>query len=174
MAGFYSHAVMTVQSSGKTRKGRYLFLKQMKYYDLIPTLFHEAFHQYIHLFLDFDDSLPIWFNEGVAEYFSEMKRDPGTGKNRKLNPKRIGKDRLRGVKSAVEAGTHSHLSKFIHVSHEEFHDKSDRTNEQRHYDQSFAFTPPSCKGACSPYCRTSRTSLEVRNALSSSFPHATA
>jgi tetratricopeptide (TPR) repeat protein len=34
--------------------------------DAVNTLFHEGFHQFIHMFAP---NIPLWFNEGLAEYF---------------------------------------------------------------------------------------------------------
>ncbi|HVY62245.1 MAG TPA: DUF1570 domain-containing protein, partial [Planctomycetota bacterium] len=40
------------------------------------SMFHEAFHQFLHYFLD-SDRTPFWFNEGVAEYFGPSRVRPG-------------------------------------------------------------------------------------------------
>lgn len=42
--------------------------------ELSNTLRHEAFHQYLHQFMD---EVPIWFNEGYAEYFGFSRRKQG-------------------------------------------------------------------------------------------------
>ncbi|MCE9638398.1 MAG: DUF1570 domain-containing protein [Planctomycetes bacterium] len=42
--------------------------------ELWATVRHEAFHQYLHNFIE---SAPIWFNEGYAEYFSSSRRVNG-------------------------------------------------------------------------------------------------
>lgn len=40
--------------------------------ELSNTIRHEGFHQYIH---DFIDDVPIWFDEGFAEYFGFSRRE---------------------------------------------------------------------------------------------------
>jgi len=72
MAGFYN------PGSG------YLVIKQLPFYDLIPIVYHEAFHQYLHSFVG-DVQIPIWFNEGMAVYFEGMQRDEKS-KTRALSP----------------------------------------------------------------------------------------
>jgi tetratricopeptide (TPR) repeat protein len=42
--------------------------------ELSNTIRHEGFHQYLH---DFLDDVPIWFNEGYAEYFGFSRRLSG-------------------------------------------------------------------------------------------------
>jgi hypothetical protein len=42
------------------------------------SMFHEAFHQFLHYFLD-SEKTPYWFNEGVAEYFGPSLVRPGRG-----------------------------------------------------------------------------------------------
>jgi hypothetical protein len=39
--------------------------------DVIDTLFHEAFHQFMHLHVD---DAPVWFDEGLADYFGPSKQ----------------------------------------------------------------------------------------------------
>jgi len=118
---------------------RNLVLKQMPFYDLIPTCYHEAFHQYIHMYVGYDrrgDVIPIWFNEGMAMYYEGMERDPGGGNNRRpLNPRKIKMRKLRMVKSAVFTRSSIPLEKLIDADYKQFHDKD---NEQLHYNQSFA------------------------------------
>ncbi len=41
------------------------------------TVFHEAFHQFLDYYVD---DAPIWFNEGIAEYFGPSIPVPGTKK----------------------------------------------------------------------------------------------
>lgn len=38
--------------------------------DAINTMFHEGFHQFIHMFAS---SIPLWFDEGIAEYFGPSR-----------------------------------------------------------------------------------------------------
>lgn len=38
--------------------------------DMMKTVRHEGFHQYLHRIMD---DPPLWFNEGLAEYFEEVK-----------------------------------------------------------------------------------------------------
>ena len=121
MAGFYN------PGSG------YLVIKQLPFYDLIPIVYHEAFHQYLHSFVG-DVQIPIWFNEGMAVYFEGMQRDEKS-KVKALSPKLIKRGKIRMVKDAINTRTQIPLETLLKVTHEEFHDKE---NESLYYSQSFA------------------------------------
>ncbi len=121
MAGFYN------PGSG------YLVIKQMPFYDLVPTVYHEAFHQYLHAYVG-DVQIPIWFNEGMAVYFEGMQRDEKS-KTNALNPRLIKRGKIRMVKDAINTRTQIPLETLLKVTHEEFHDKD---NEAIYYSQSFA------------------------------------
>ena len=121
MAGFYN------PGSG------YLVIKQLPFYDLIPIVYHEAFHQYLHSFVG-DVQIPIWFNEGMAVYFEGMQRDEKS-KTRALSPKLIKRGKIRMVKDAINTRTQIPLETLLKVTHEEFHDKE---NEALYYSQTFA------------------------------------
>ena len=121
MAGFYN------PGSG------YLVIKQMPFYELVPVVYHEAFHQYLHSFVG-DVRIPIWFNEGMAVYFEGMQRDEKS-KTKGLNPRLIKRGKIRMVKDAINTRTQIPLETLLKVTHEEFHDKE---NEALYYSQSFA------------------------------------
>jgi len=121
MAGFYN------PGSG------YLVIKQMPFYELVPVVYHEAFHQYLHAFVG-DVRIPIWFNEGMAVYFEGMQRDEKS-KTKALNPKLIKRGKIRMVKDAINTRTQIPLETLLKVTHEEFHDEE---NESLYYSQSFA------------------------------------
>ncbi len=121
MAGFYN------PGSG------YLVIKQMPFYELVPVVYHEAFHQYLHSFVG-DVRIPIWFNEGMAVYFEGMQRDEKS-KTKGLSPKLIKRGKIRMVKDAINTRTQIPLETLLKVTHEEFHDKE---NESLYYSQSFA------------------------------------
>ena len=121
MAGFYN------PGSG------YLVIKQMPFYELVPVVYHEAFHQYLHSFVG-DVRIPIWFNEGMAVYFEGMQRDEKS-KTKGLSPKLIKRGKIRMVKDAINTRTQIPLETLLKVTHEEFHDKE---NEALYYSQSFA------------------------------------
>ena len=121
MAGFYN------PGSG------YLVIKQMPFYELVPVVYHEAFHQYLHAFVG-DVRIPIWFNEGMAVYFEGMQRDEKS-KTKALNSKLIKRGKIRMVKDAINTRTQIPLETLLKVTHEEFHDKE---NESLYYSQSFA------------------------------------
>ena len=121
MSGFYN------PGSG------YLVIKQMPFYELVPVVYHEAFHQYLHSFVG-DVRIPIWFNEGMAVYFEGMQRDEKS-KTKGLSPKLIKRGKIRMVKDAINTRTQIPLETLLKVTHEEFHDKE---NESLYYSQSFA------------------------------------
>ena len=121
MAGFYN------PGSG------YLVIKQMPFYELVPVVYHEAFHQYLHSFVG-DVRIPIWFNEGMAVYFEGMQRDEKS-KTKALSPKLIKRGKIRMVKDAINTRAQIPLETLLKVTHEEFHEKE---NEALYYSQSFA------------------------------------
>jgi len=111
-----------------------LVIKQMPMYELVPTVYHEAFHQYLHAFVGDDVQIPIWFNEGMAVYYEGMQRDENT-KQKALNPKKIKRGKIRMVKDAINTRTSISLETLVDVTHDEFHQKK---NEALYYSQSFA------------------------------------
>jgi hypothetical protein len=113
-------------------RSRCLVIRQMAFNDLIPTVYHEAFHQYLAMYTGFEVSIPVWFNEGTASYFEQMQREKGT---KKLSPKLIDKRKLRMVKDAIATRSDIPLEKLIDADHQQFHDKD---KEGLYYTQSFA------------------------------------
>jgi hypothetical protein len=111
---------------------RCLVVRQMPFTDLIPTVYHEAFHQYLATYVGPGTSIPTWFNEGTASYFEQMQREKGT---KKLNPRLIEKRKFRMVKDAFLTRAEIPLEKLIDASYEEFHAKD---KESLYYTQSFA------------------------------------
>ena len=111
----------------------YLVLRQIPFYQLVPIVYHEAFHQYLHAYVG-DVRIPIWFNEGMAVYFEGMQRDEKS-KTKALSPKLIKRGKIRMVKDAINTRTQIPLETLLKVTSEEFHDKE---NESLYYSQSFA------------------------------------
>jgi hypothetical protein len=111
-----------------------LVLLQRPYYDLIPTVYHEAFHQYLHFYVGDGVEVPVWYNEGMAMYFEGMQRDEKT-KAKDLDPRLIDKRKIRMVQDALFTRTHVPIEKLIDLSHTDFHEKD---KESLHYHQSFA------------------------------------
>lgn len=111
---------------------KFLLIQQMPFYDLIPIVYHEAFHQYLAVYLE-GAQAPTWFNEGMAMYYEGMQRDAKTGK---LDPLAIERRKLRMVKDAVFTRQHIPLAALIDSTYEQFHDKE---REGLHYATSFAF-----------------------------------
>jgi hypothetical protein len=104
----------------------------MEYYELMPTVYHEAMHQYLHSVVGEGVGIPIWFDEGMAEYFEGIQEDK---KTRKLDAKLIDKRKMRMVQDKIRTRTVLPLEKLIGATHEDFHDKD---RETQYYNQSFA------------------------------------
>ncbi len=66
--------------------------------DVLRTLSHEGFHQF--LYDRIGGNMPVWLNEGFAEYFAEAERN-GDG----FKTGQIPVERLRAVQSAVRSDT---------------------------------------------------------------------
>lgn len=113
----------------------YLVLKQLRFEDLIPTAYHEAFHQYLHYYIGEDVAIPTWFNEGMAGYFEEMQRQRGT---RKLDYKLIDNRKLRMIKDKILTRSALPLKDLITASYTDFHDKIESQREAQFYNQSFS------------------------------------
>ncbi len=128
MGGDRSHPGMYIERPGE----KYLLIQQMAFYQLVPTVYHEAFHQYLAAYME-GTRVPTWFNEGMAMYYEGMQRDEESGR---LDPSNIERRKLRMVKDAVFTRQHLPLAQLIDASYEEFHE---RENESLHYNQSFAF-----------------------------------
>lgn len=125
--GDKSHPGMYIE----TPTERFLLIQQMPFYKLIPLVYHEAFHQYLSVYLG-DVHAPTWFNEGMAMYYEGMQRDERTGK---LDPKQIDKRKLRMVKDAIFTRAHIPLENLVDSTYSQFHEKE---TEGLHYASSFA------------------------------------
>jgi peptidase MA superfamily protein len=110
----------------------YLVIRQMPFYDLLPTVYHEAFHQYLDMYMGNEVEIPTWFNEGMAMYYEGMQKNKAT---KKLDYKLIDNRKLRVLKDAIFTRSALPLEKLIDASHQEFHDKE---KESLHYNQSFS------------------------------------
>ncbi len=81
--------------------------------DVLRTLYHEGFHQ----FLDdhIEGRVPLWANEGFAEYFAEANWD-GTG----FSTGQVPWERLHVLQPAIEAEEHIPLEELFVVEGEEW------------------------------------------------------
>lgn len=114
----------------------YLVVLQKEFYNLIPTLYHEAFHQYLQAYMAKDGKdtpIPTWFNEGLAMYYEGIQRNKQT---KKLDPKLIDNRKIKRLQDAIFTRTALPLDKLINATPQEFHKKD---KEELHYSQSFAF-----------------------------------
>jgi hypothetical protein len=110
-----------------------LVIQQMPFFDLLPTVYHEAFHQYFQAHIGKDVPIPTWFNEGLAQYFEGIKKNKQT---KKLDSKLIDNRKMTRLKEALFTRSALPLEKLVDATYEEFHDKE---KEELHYSQSFAF-----------------------------------
>ncbi|MBI4606510.1 MAG: DUF1570 domain-containing protein [Planctomycetes bacterium] len=113
----------------------YLVILQGPFYDLIPTVYHEAFHQYLHYYIGEGVSIPTWFNEGMASYYMHMQRQKGT---KKLDYKLIDNRWLRMTKDKIATRSALPLEKLVTAQYEEFHDRIESGKESQFYNQSFS------------------------------------
>jgi len=111
----------------------YLVIREMEFYHLIPTVYHEAFHQYLQAYLPKGTEIPTWFNEGLAMYYEGIQRNKQT---KQLDPKLIDYRKIIGTRDAIMTRTAIPLEKLIDATHNDFHHKE---NEDLHYSQSFGF-----------------------------------
>ncbi len=109
-----------------------LVLRQLPFYQLLPTAYHEAFHQYLQTYVGRDVNIPIWYNEGLAVYFENMQEDRRT---KKVDARNIDNRRIGMVKRAIFTRSAIPMAELIAATNELFH-KKDR--ESLFYAQSFA------------------------------------
>jgi tetratricopeptide (TPR) repeat protein len=87
--------------------------------DTFTVLQHEAFHQYLH---DYLEIAPSWFNEGLGDYFGayEYYRDKG---REYLRP-RPSPGRLAALKAALGNGTCSPLANLMQMGQERMYSRA--------------------------------------------------
>jgi hypothetical protein len=78
-------------------------------------LYHEASHQYIHLYMGEEVDIPIWLNEGVAEYFfgGEFK-----GATFAIG---VNQERITTIKEAVRRSTFVPLAEIFQYSQAQYY-----------------------------------------------------
>lgn len=80
---------------------------------MLATLQHEGFHQFAYMMIG---DLPIWVNEGLAEYFGDAALIDG-----KLELGQIGSDRVRLLKKGLDKpGVLQPFDKLLNMSHAEW------------------------------------------------------
>ncbi|MGQ9589385.1 MAG: DUF1570 domain-containing protein [Planctomycetota bacterium] len=110
----------------------FLVLRQLPFFDLMPTAYHEALHQYLQAYVGEDVRIPLWFNEGLAVYFEGMQKDKTS---KRLDHRKIDNRRMIRLKEALFTRSALPLEKLLDATPDEFHDKD---KEELHYSQSFA------------------------------------
>jgi len=122
---------------GDSTQGMYSpFLKQLLVLDsepresLMHTVRHEGFHQYLDSLLD---EPPIWFNEGLAEYFAAAHAPTGEWREGRLLPERLAVLTGDPARPFVKAEELQSLRTFLHTSQVRF-----MTKARRNYAQAWA------------------------------------
>jgi hypothetical protein len=111
----------------------YLVIRQLPFYNLMPTVYHEAFHQYLEAYMGKGAPIPTWYNEGLAMYYEGMQKSRQT---KKLDYKLIDNRKIGRLKEAIFTRSALPLQKLVDATHAEFHEKE---KEELYYSQSFAF-----------------------------------
>ena len=99
----------------------------------MPTVYHEAFHQYLEAYMGKGAPIPTWYNEGLAMYYEGMQKSRQT---KKLDYKLIDNRKIGRLKEAIFTRSALPLQKLVDATHAEFHEKE---KEELYYSQSFAF-----------------------------------
>jgi hypothetical protein len=97
--------------------------------EMLPTIYHEAFHQYLYYALDYV-SPPIWYNEGHAMLFETCKID----RTKKTILVRENDRRMRVLESLIK-GNQLDLEEIMSLSHNEFYQED---NLEQNYAISWA------------------------------------
>jgi hypothetical protein len=107
------------------------FLEGQSLDRMFHTLRHEGFHQFA--FARIGPDLPVWANEGLAEYFAEtvvLKRGLSAGQ--------VPANRLAVMKAAIEAGQHIPLATLLTMSDETWGQQVREGAGSLQYDQSWS------------------------------------
>jgi len=104
---------------------------------------HEGFHQFVHMVIG--GHIPIWINEGLAEYFGEAVFD-GDGYATGLIPP----ERLKRLKKKITDGTLRPLSKMMQIDRHEWN----RTMSTDDYDLAWSMVQFLAHGENGKYERT--------------------
>lgn len=80
------------------------------------VLAHEGAHQFEGMIFKFLPALPIWFVEGLAVYFGDGSKIS----RRKVEINEIPRDRLVGLKQAIEDGNYCDLRKLLRIPQSRF------------------------------------------------------
>ncbi|MDQ7778773.1 MAG: DUF1570 domain-containing protein [Planctomycetota bacterium] len=84
------------------------------------VLFHEATHQFVHFYFGEETNVPIWVNEGLAEYFNAAGfKDP---KNFKFGSPLY--ERLQDLKAAIRANETVPLKTLFQMSQSQYYAKA--------------------------------------------------
>ena len=106
-----------------------VFYKQPKLSDTLLVLYHEAFHQYLHYYLE---DAPQWFNEGHGDYFGPSEY---VEKSQKMyirqNPWRLGV-----IQGAIRGNRYQPLEKLLLMTQDELYDPQ---SVSLNYAQSWSF-----------------------------------
>lgn len=85
--------------------------------DTLTTLHHEAFHQYLH---DYLEIAPQWFNEGLGDYFGAFRYEKRLDREVMASHPAMG--RLKNVQFAIARGILPPASDLMTMSREEMYD----------------------------------------------------
>jgi hypothetical protein len=114
------------------------FLEKQSLPRVFHTLRHEGFHQFA--FHKIGPDLPVWCNEGLAEYFGEavMVRAGPRPDQQVLRTGQIPVTTLAQVQAAVKADRHIPFEQLITMSDEEWSNRVKRGSASLQYEQSWA------------------------------------
>ncbi len=82
--------------------------------DAFETLQHEGFHQFAHAYIG--QNLPVWVNEGLAEYFGDGLLIRG-----RMTLGLATEQRVKAVQSAIDDGTAIGFDELLAISGEQWH-----------------------------------------------------
>jgi hypothetical protein len=116
--GFFSQAL-----------GRVVFIRSGSVSTQTVTLYHELFHQFL---AAQKVSMPMWFNEGHADFFGGWKYDEE--KNHLIC--NINQGRFNNIRQAIQRGGAAPLAQFLQMNRDEYYD---RQTMGRNYAQGWSF-----------------------------------
>jgi tetratricopeptide (TPR) repeat protein len=136
--------------------------------ETLETLYHEAFHQYLH---DYQDAAPQWFNEGLGEYFGafEYARE---GK-RELMRSRPHAGRLNNAQHYIQTKACTPASELMVMSQAEMYHPE---KAAVHYAQAWGMVyfmiegpKPQYKATLVNYFRALQKGLDIKEAYAATF-----
>lgn len=133
----------------------------------IHIMYHEAMHQYLHALFGEEVDIPIWLNEGMAEYFFGGEFNDVTGRfTIGLN-----KERIDTIRQACRDGSYVPLKKLFQYTQGQYYSDAQRCYAEGWSVAYFMWTTPDAKykGVIESFMKKLRQTKDAEAAFNDSF-----